>query len=98
MGREYRSKQRRHERHSGWLLLLAALTVVVTMAFTIIYTRHVVANSERRDCDSIAADIRVYQETPPATPTGLNQWASKARRYAEMGCAPALPGPSRSVA
>ncbi len=85
-----------HERKSGWLMLVAAACVVMCMVFTIIYTKHVVAESEKRDCESIAADVYAYKEAPPSTETGWRQWNSKTKRYNEMKCSPALPIPVRS--
>jgi len=74
-------------------MMIAALMVITSMAFTAIYSQHIASESEKRDCDALAADIHVYQETPPVSKTGLNQWRSKVERYTEIGCKPQFKSP-----
>lgn len=74
----------------GWLLAYGAAFVIIAMVFQVFYTSHMIAESERRNCGNLRADIEAYQEVPPSTPTGWNQWNSKVERYRGIPCEPLL--------
>lgn len=79
------------EQRSGWLIAMLAAIVVGVIAFGMIYTSRLVKESERRDCDTLRSDIEAYQDLPPATRAGWNQWNSKTERYRQIGCTPPVP-------
>ena len=71
------------------LLMLAAAMIVCMMAAVIISTRaseRAVRDSERRQCESVMADVIAYRAVPPTTPAGIEQLRSKERLLAAWGC------------
>lgn len=53
------------ERVLGLLALLSLLGINVW------YTHHAIDGSEGRQCELINAQVKVYDETPPTTETGI---------------------------
>lgn len=81
------------EKQSGWLLGIMAGTLVLTLAFSMLYINRVVAESERRDCATLLADITAIEHGGQLTDSGARVTLSRRARYAEIGCVPPIPPP-----
>jgi hypothetical protein len=71
------------------LLLLAAGMIVCMLAAVAISVRasdKAIRDSERMQCESVAADIAAYQEAPPQTDAGRAQLRSKENLYRAWEC------------
>lgn len=69
---------------SGWLLLLGGLGMVIVLALGALIAGRIQRAGDKNLCDLIAAQIRVYAETPPGTPTGqalARAWDNLRDRY-----------------
>jgi hypothetical protein len=74
------------EKTKDWFMLYAALTVLLTLALSVIVNRADRAASDRRDCGNLRADIEAYRAVPPSTAAGVNVLRARLARYAELGC------------
>jgi hypothetical protein len=74
----------------GYSLAMLALGMLVAMMVAVVISvrasERAVRESERRQCESIGADIRAYEVTPPQTPAGAGQLAAKRDLYRTWGC------------
>ncbi len=71
------------------LAMLAAGMLVSMMVAVIISVRaseKAVRDSERRQCENLAAEIRGYEIEPPRTPAGAEQLRAKVNLYQAWGC------------
>ena len=74
----------------GYSLLLAAAAMVVCMLAAVVISvqasERAVRESERKQCESVAADIKAYEDVPPATAAGKEQLRTKRALYQTWGC------------
>lgn len=74
----------------GYAIGLLAASVIVCMLATIaICTRitdHAIREAERRQCETIQADVDGYLEVPPVTRAGIKQLETKQERLKSLGC------------
>ena len=71
------------------LLMLAAAMIVCMMAAVVISTRasdRAIRESERRQCEDLAAEIRGYEDVAPTTPAGKEQLRAKRALYLTWDC------------
>lgn len=78
------------------MAVLAAM-VVFTFGFGLIYVNRVVAESERRDCESLLADIQAIESIGKLTESGARVTLSRRTRYADIGCEPHLGPPTFQI-
>lgn len=75
-------------RHSGWLLLMAVLCMIMTLVLSVLVNARMTASNERRACGTLLALIEAYEETPPSTPAGRKIEKAYHDQYALYGCQP----------
>lgn len=85
------------EKRSGWLMAMLAAMVVFTFSFGLIYVNRVVAESERRDCESLLADIQAIEEGGQLTESGARVTLSRRIRYVRIGCEPHIGPPTFKI-
>ena len=74
----------------GYSLLLLAAGMIVCMAAAVTISVRAsdkaIRASERRQCESVAADLAAYREAPPQTEAGRAQLRSKENLFRAWGC------------
>jgi hypothetical protein len=74
----------------GYSLAMLALGMLVSMMVAVVISiqasERAVRESERRQCESLAADIQAYVVQPPRTPAGIEQLRAKRALYQTWGC------------
>lgn len=74
----------------GYSLAMLALGMIVCMvaavAISVRASERAVRESERRQCDSVMADVAAYRLVPPQTEAGRNQLRSKEQLIKAWGC------------
>ncbi len=85
------------EQKSGWLLALLTAMLVISTAFNMLYASRRIAESERRDCLTLAADIAALESAGALTESGARVTNSRRNRYAQIGCDPALKPPAYRI-
>jgi hypothetical protein len=82
------AEERKSEKRSGYLLLMAAFAVILTLVLSVLINVQLQGRSDRRACDTLRALITAYAETPPTTPAGKNVEKAYRQQYALYHCNP----------
>lgn len=86
----YMLKKAGSEHPVGYSLAMFAIGMIICMmAAVVISVRasdRAIRDSERRQCETIQADVDAYLDEPPTTPAGWNQLRAKQARIVELGC------------
>lgn len=74
----------------GYSLAMLALGMIVCMmaavTISVKASERSLRESERRQCDAVASDVRGYLEVPPTTPGGKNQLRTRIELLKSWGC------------
>jgi hypothetical protein len=74
----------------GYSLILLAMSMAVFMvaavAISVRASDRAIRESERKQCESVASDVRAYEAAPPATEAGKAQLQSKRELLRAWGC------------
>lgn len=62
------------------------VSMMVAVVISVQASEKAVRDSEVRQCESVAADIRAYELTPPQTDVGRQQLKTKRDLYRAWGC------------
>lgn len=79
------------DRKSGYALLLATASIALTLILSVLINVRLVQSSERRSCETLALQIKVYSETPPPSPTGRALEQAYREQYSRYHCPGGLP-------
>lgn len=81
----------------GYALLVSTLAALLAGAGSLGISAWNTRQSERRDCDSLRADITAVESAGRLTQGGVAITQSRRVRYEQIGCIPPLPAPSYEI-
>lgn len=88
---------RSERKRLGYTILVSTLATLLAGAGSLGISAWNTRQSERRDCDTLRADIAAVESAGRLTPAGVSITQSRRVRYGQIGCIPPLPAPNYEI-